>query len=267
MLCPEVKGSSNNMESVANAMRISTQLLSLVDELFNDDNEIICLATTNNTDAVNELAKRPGRFEREIRIAPLTETDREEVARKFLSQYLPNISLPKKLLQMLAKQTQGYAISDIALLCRNASQTALTKPGDDFELTLKECLKTNKPISLLLSDVTAYKTNETFDIVGGMCHMKKELEISVLSGLKQEEAFRRFGLTLPKGVLLYGPPGCAKTTVAKCLATEANMSFIATSGAEVYSPYVGCAETFIAKIFDTARKNAPCLIFLDEIGM
>lgn len=69
-----------------------------------------------------------------------------------------------------------------------------------------------------------------------------------------------------KGILLYGPPGCAKTTIAKCLATETNMTFIATSGAEVYSPYVGCAEKFIAKIFDTARKHAPCLIFLDEIG-
>lgn len=98
-----------------------------------------------------------------------------------------------------------------------------------------------------------------------MIDLKTKLETSVLKALDHPETFRKFDLSIPKGILLYGPPGCAKTTIAKCLATEANMTFIATSGAEVYSPYVGCAEKFISKIFDTARKNSPCLIFLDEI--
>jgi len=105
-----------------------------------------------------------------------------------------------------------------------------------------------------------------FEVIGGMESLKRTLQVSVLAGLRQSAAFARFGLSLPKGVLLYGPPGCAKTTIAKCLAKEADMTFIATSAAEVYSPYVGCAERFISRIFDTARKNAPCLIFLDEIG-
>lgn len=98
-----------------------------------------------------------------------------------------------------------------------------------------------------------------------MTDLKQTLQTSVLRGLDHSETFRKFNLSIPKGILLYGPPGCAKTTFAKCLATEANMTFIATSGAEVYSPYVGCAEKFISKIFDAARKNSPCLIFLDEI--
>ncbi|GBP06234.1 Spermatogenesis-associated protein 5 [Eumeta japonica] len=62
-----------------------------------------------------------------------------------------------------------------------------------------------------------------------MFKLKKILEVSVLAGLKQKESFKRFGLSIPKGVLLYRPPGCAKTTIAKCLATAANMTFIATS--------------------------------------
>lgn len=115
------------------------------------------------------------------------------------------------------------------------------------------------------SEVSIYKTTENFKTIGGMNDLKHNLQNSVLRGLASAEVFRKFNLNIPKGILLYGPPGCAKTTFAKCLATEANMTFIATSGAEVYSPYVGCAEKFISKIFDTARKNSPCLIFLDEI--
>lgn len=113
--------------------------------------------------------------------------------------------------------------------------------------------------------MSIYKTTETFQTIGGMNDLKTTFQTSVLRGLEHSETFSRFNLNIPKGILLYGPPGCAKTTFAKCLATEANMTFIATSGAEVYSPYVGCAEKFISKIFDTARKNSPCLIFLDEI--
>lgn len=123
-----------------------------------------------------------------------------------------------------------------------------------------------KPFALTNSDVTAYKPTESFDTIGGINHLKKILNASILAGLKHVDAFSRLGLQLPKGILLYGPPGCAKTTIAKSLANEANMTFIATSGAEVYSPYIGCAEKFIAKLFDAARKNAPCMIFLDEIG-
>ena len=123
-----------------------------------------------------------------------------------------------------------------------------------------------QPASIRGSDVSISKSDLTFDNIGGMENLKKILKVSVLDGLKHSESYKRFGLHIPKGILLYGPPGCAKTTVAKCLANEANMTFISTSGAEVYSPYVGCAEKFISKIFDTARKNTPCLIFLDEIG-
>lgn len=123
-----------------------------------------------------------------------------------------------------------------------------------------------KPSTLQSSDVTCITCDQTLDSIGGMTKLKKILKTSVLGALKCPETFKKFGLELPKGILLYGPPGCAKTTIAKCLASETNMRFISTSGAEVYSPYVGKAEKFISKIFDTARKNSPCIIFLDEIG-
>lgn len=227
----------------------------------------MCLATTSKPDNLNELARRPGRFENEISLVALQEEDRYQILKQFLQKSIPQIQITPALMDTMAKQTQGYVIADLALLVRNITQIILTKSHENIEDLINEMLKKSKPTSLKGSDVIAYRTTETFDSIGGMLQLKKTLQVSVLAGLKQRESFARFGLTLPKGVLLYGPPGCAKTTIAKCLATEANMTFIATSGAEVYSPYVGCAEKFIAKLFQTARKNSPCLIFLDEIGM
>lgn len=267
MLCPQVtKSSGNNVESLVNSLRISSQVLSLVDELQYSGSKIFCLATTSQPDNMHELARRMGRFENEISITALQEEHRNLLLKELLTQSIPNIDLSPHILAVMAKQTQGYVLADLALLVRNITQILLSQKQQSVEVVALNLIKNSKPISLKGSDVTAYRTIETFDSIGGMFQLKKILEVSVLAGLKQHESFRRFGLRLPKGVLLYGPPGCGKTTIAKCLATEANMTFLATSGAEVYSPYVGCAEKFIAKIFQTARKNAPCLIFLDEIG-
>lgn len=267
LLCPQTaKSGGNNVESLANSLHISSQLLSLVDELQSLGTKILCLATTSKPDGLHELARRLGRFENEVAITVLHEEYRYCILKELLTQNLPKIEVPLQILALMAKQTQGYVLADLALLVRNITQILLSQNQQNFEVVIENALKKSKPISLKGSDVTAYRTIETFSSIGGMFQLKKILEVSVLAGLKQHESFKRFGLRLPKGVLLYGPPGCGKTTIAKCLATEANMTFIATSGAEVYSPYVGCAEKFIAKIFQTARKNAPCMIFLDEIG-
>ncbi|XP_065359905.1 uncharacterized protein LOC135953821 [Calliphora vicina] len=266
LLCPQATSAGgNNSESLANSVRISAQLLSLVDNLFTTRTNIMCLATTSKPDNLNELVRRPGRFQHEINIAALQEEHRSHILKELLKHSIPHLNIPHTILEILAKHTQGYVVADLALLVRNVTQIVLTKTEENFEHIVLDILKKSKPISLKGTDVTAYRTTETFGSIGGMLQLKKELEVSVLAGLKQEQSFKRFGLSLPKGLLLYGPPGCAKTTIAKCLATEANMTFIATSGAEVYSPYVGCAEKFLAKIFQTARKNSPCLIFLDEI--
>lgn len=266
LLCPQAKNKANYSETTTNSMRLLTQFLSLLDELSQSKRCILCLATTHNSDALDEGFKRPGRFDKEIVISALTIEDRRQIIEKLLQKSLPNNRFPTTLLDWISKQTQGYVLADLALLVRNITHLMMTKSNESQEWIVQECLKKAKPVSVRETDVSVCKTNERFSNIGGMHHLKKTLEVTVLAGLKQEMSFRRFGLTLPKGILLYGPPGCAKTTIAKCLATEANMTFIATSGAEVYSPYVGCAEKFIAKMFDTARKNSPCLIFLDEIG-
>ena len=83
--------------------------------------------------------------------------------------------------------------------------------------------------------------------------------------MKFPEKFEMLGLKPPQGIMLYGPPGCSKTMIAKALATESGLNFIAIKGPELFSKYVGDTEKAIREIFRKARLSAPSIIFFDEI--
>ncbi|XP_002083494.3 transitional endoplasmic reticulum ATPase [Drosophila simulans] len=256
LLCPSTAVA--DAKNSSNSLRISAELYKLLDAL---PRGIICLATSGVPDFLHEHARR--RFVREVTIDMPSEGQRRQLVEHLCQVHELNIS--QTLLDHIARNTQGYVIADLTLLLRRVQQQLLRKDDFDIEHIFRQSLLQTQPSASRSTDVRVSKMTAGFEVIGGMEALKRTLQVSVLAGLRQSAAFARFGLSLPKGVLLYGPPGCAKTTVAKCLAKEADMTFIATSAAEVYSPYVGCAERFISRIFDTARKNAPCLIFLDEI--
>ncbi|XP_032712488.1 spermatogenesis-associated protein 5-like protein 1 isoform X3 [Lontra canadensis] len=94
-----------------------------------------------------------------------------------------------------------------------------------------------------------------------LLHSEKSIEWP----LKFPREFIRMGLTQPKGVLLYGPPGCAKTTLVRALATSCHCSFVSVSGADLFSPFVGDSEKVLSQVFQQARANTPAVVFLDEI--
>uniref|UniRef100_A0A8C3E097 Uncharacterized protein n=1 Tax=Corvus moneduloides TaxID=1196302 RepID=A0A8C3E097_CORMO len=101
--------------------------------------------------------------------------------------------------------------------------------------------------------------------IGGLEDVKLKLKQSIEWPMKFPEAFARMGLSHPKGILLYGPSGCAKTTLAKAVATSCHCSFLSVSGADLFSPYVGDSEKILSQVFRQARANPPAIIFLDEI--
>eukprot|EP00540_Astrosyne_radiata_P006815 CAMPEP_0116828686 /NCGR_PEP_ID=MMETSP0418-20121206/3785_1 /TAXON_ID=1158023 /ORGANISM="Astrosyne radiata, Strain 13vi08-1A" /LENGTH=780 /DNA_ID=CAMNT_0004457585 /DNA_START=38 /DNA_END=2380 /DNA_ORIENTATION=+ len=107
-------------------------------------------------------------------------------------------------------------------------------------------------------------TGVTFADVAGCQEQKRELE-EFVDYLKNVEKYARAGLKLPKGVLLSGPPGTGKTLLAKALAGEAGVPFISTSGSEFVEMFVGVGAARVRDVFKTAKKNAPCIIFLDEL--
>ncbi|XP_033046122.1 spermatogenesis-associated protein 5-like protein 1 isoform X2 [Trachypithecus francoisi] len=101
--------------------------------------------------------------------------------------------------------------------------------------------------------------------IGGLEDVKLKLKQSIEWPLKFPREFVRLGLIQPKGVLLYGPPGCAKTTLVRALATSCPCSFVSVSGADLFSPFVGDSEKFLSQIFRQARASTPAIVFLDEV--
>jgi len=105
----------------------------------------------------------------------------------------------------------------------------------------------------------------TYEDIGGMKDVVQRIREIVELPLKHPELFARLGIEPPKGVLLYGPPGCGKTLLAKAVANETNAYFITINGPEIISKFAGEAEERLRRIFDRAKKNAPSIIFIDEI--
>lgn len=103
-----------------------------------------------------------------------------------------------------------------------------------------------------------------FSDVAGLDEVKEDL-MTVVDFLKNPEQYKEAGAEIPKGVLLYGPPGTGKTLLAKAVAGEAGVKFKAVSGSDFDEKYVGVGASKMRKLFDEAKENAPCIIFIDEI--
>lgn len=108
------------------------------------------------------------------------------------------------------------------------------------------------------------KNKVTFDDVAGADEVKEELE-EVVEFLKNPRKFNELGAKIPKGVLLYGPPGTGKTLLAKAVAGEAGVPFFSISGSDFVEMFVGVGASRVRDLFDQAKKNAPCIVFIDEI--
>lgn len=113
-------------------------------------------------------------------------------------------------------------------------------------------------------DETERKTKVRFDDVAGLEEEKGEL-IEIVDFLKRPEKYTKMGARVPKGVLLYGKPGTGKTLIAKAIAGEADVPFISMSGSEFIEMFAGLGASRVRKLFERARKLAPCIVFIDEI--
>lgn len=105
----------------------------------------------------------------------------------------------------------------------------------------------------------------TWEQVGGLDEARHYIQRSVEWPLKYPECFRRLNVPHPKGVLVYGPPGCGKSLLVRAAATCCNASFLSVSAAELFSPYVGDSEKMVSQLFRRARLAVPCILFLDEL--
>lgn len=183
---------------------------------------------------------------------------------RFLTSHIADI-----LVEELARSCIGYVAADLRQLCQEAVLAAHERVGamspdpevtkGDFDTALLRVRPT------VTSAISVEVPHVEWSEIGGLEGVKKQLKSGVLGPIQNKERYERFGLSIPRGVLLYGPPGCCKTTLVKALATAANANFLSLNGAEVYSPYLGDAEATVRECFERARAQQPCIVFFDEI--
>ncbi len=261
--------------------RVVAQLLATMDGL-KVRGQVIVIGATNRINALDPALRRPGRFDREIEIGVPDETGRLEVLH-IHSRGMPLTSEGegKVDLQHLAKITHGFVGADLNALCREAAMKALRRYLPQINLADEEIPQDvldqlevhNGDFLEALKEVQPSAVREVFieipDVkwsdIGGLDEAKQELKEVVEWPLKKPESFRRLGITPPKGVLVFGPPGCGKTLLARAVATESEANFISVKGPELISKWVGESEKAVREVFRKARTAAPAIIFFDEI--
>ncbi len=173
-------------------------------------------------------------------------------------------------LDAIASRAPGFVVADLAALCREAALRAATrasKSGDSPEITQEDlvgALEVIRPLSRSSTEELSIGS-VTLDDVGDMVETKQALTEAVLWPLQHPDSFARLGVDPPRGVLLYGPPGCGKTYLVRALASSGHLSVHAVKGAELMDKWVGASEKAVRELFQRARDSAPSLIFLDEI--
>ena len=253
--------------------RIVAQLLTLMDGLAGRG-EVIVLAATNLPDGIDPALRRPGRFDREIRVDPPDREGRREI----LAVHTRGMPLGADVdLSALAADTHGHVGADLAALCREAAMAALaplrrpvvrparpTSPAlrvedRDFQAALREVTPS------ALREVFVEVPDVRWQDVAGMDALRETLIRAVQQPLADPDRFTRMGVRPPRGVLLHGRPGTGKTLIARALATEAQAGFISIRGPELLAEWQGASERALREVFARARMAAPCIVFFDEI--
>ncbi|KAI0013276.1 AAA-domain-containing protein [Xylariaceae sp. FL0662B] len=285
--------------------RIVAQMLTCMDDLRPEKmggKLVVTLAATNRPDSIDPALRRAGRFNREISLGVPNEASREAILRKILQKTRVSDDVDYKL---LAKRTPGFVgadLKDVVSVAKNAmaretmSELVRTGPVDmdlDSEPEIPPGLKlhlammkaTNEGVSqdrfmLTMEHMTeaigkvqpsakreGFTTipDTTWAHIGALHDVRQQLMLSIVKPIQDPDRFTSKGLEAPSGVLLWGPPGCGKTLLAKAVANESKANFISVKGPELLNKYVGESERAVRQVFSRARASAPCILFFDEL--
>ena len=257
--------------------RVVAQLLALMDGL-TDRGNVVVLGATNRPDSVDPALRRPGRFDREIEISVPNIDGRIEI----LQIHTRGMPIGKDVdLKKLASELHGYTGADIKSLCRESAIKAIRRYLPKIDLENKRIpSKILQSMEIQLCDLSdamhevvptamrefyVERAKILWKDVGGLSYAKKVLEDNIITSINNPNKFSKMGIRPPKGVLLYGPPGCGKTLLARALAAECGTNMILVRGQDILSKWVGESEKAIREIFRKARSSAPCIIIFDEM--
>lgn len=264
--------------------RIVGQLLTCMDQVsqaWRQESKVVCvMGATNRPEALDTALRRAGRFDREIGLGIPSIDERQSIL-KIITE---NLKLSEEVdFFELANMTPGYVGADLHLLVKEAcilsirrKHAELLASGEmenpnaevlqDFCVTLDDLLEATKRVqpSAMREGFTTIP-NVRWEDVGALDDVRDELMTSILQPIRAPKLHHRFGLHHPVGVLLYGPPGCGKTLVAKAISNQSGANFISIKGPELLNKFVGESERSVRMVFARGRASAPCVLFFDEL--
>lgn len=227
---------------------------------------VALIATSQAPDSVDPRLRAPDVCDRELGLSLPDGATRKAL----LEVLLRDVPADDLELQEIADRTPGFVRADLAALVREAALRAAARASEDGKSPslrqedFKGALTVIRPLSRSNTEEVAVGS-VTLEDVGDMVETKQALTEAVLWPLQHPDTFARLGVDPPRGVLLYGPPGCGKTFVVRALASSGRLSVHAVKGAELMDKWVGASEKAVRELFRRARDSAPSLVFLDEV--
>lgn len=249
--------------------RVVATLLTLMDGM-RPGGRVVIIGATNRPNQLDPALRRPGRLGNEIEVGIPDSRGRRQILELMLSN-MPH-HLTNEDIGTIADKSHGYVGADLQALVREAVVNVV-----------RQCIQSDREIKTMFIErvdldgaLVSVRPSAMREIalelpkvhwadIGGQVNTIQRLRETVEWPLQKADAFERLGISPPRGVLLYGPPGCSKTLLAKALATEAGLNFLAVKGPELFNKYVGESERAIREVFRKARQAAPSIIFFDEI--
>jgi transitional endoplasmic reticulum ATPase len=227
---------------------------------------VALIATSARPDQLDARLRAPDLCDRELGL-PLPDAGTRKALLEALLKPVPTRDLS---LDEIASRTPGFVVADLAAVVREAALRAASRASVDGQPPalnqddLVGALTVIRPLSRSASEELTVG-NVTLDDVGDMAEARQALTEAVLWPLQHPDTFARLGVDPPRGVLLYGPPGCGKTFVVRALASTGQLSVHAVKGSELMDKWVGSSEKAVRELFRRARDSAPSLVFLDEV--
>lgn len=224
------------------------------------------VVTSARAESIDPRLRTPDLVDRELTLPLPDGATRTELLRVLLR----DVPLESDVdLGAVADRTPGFVAADLCALRREAAVRAALRQRDVAEPRVGQedllaALGTVRPISMSASD-TIQTGGLTLADVGDMTEVKQALTEAALWPLRYPDSFARLGVEPPRGVLLYGPPGCGKTFLVRALAGSGQLNVLTVKGAELMDKFVGESERAVRELFRRAADAAPALIFLDEV--
>lgn len=270
-----------------------------------DGKPVIVLAATNRPDSLDAALRRGGRFDKEINMTVPSEPVREKILRALTRKMRMTDDLDYQTLAKRTPGFVGADLNDLVstagataikryleILKSNSGEEMEIEGEDELSPKVRELRRLithakENPIgdeteTVLVSNADFFTAlpkiqpsskregfatipDTTWADIGALGGVRDELATAIVEPIKNPDIYASVGITAPTGVLLWGPPGCGKTLLAKAVANESRANFISVKGPELLNKFVGESERAVRQVFVRARSSIPCVIFFDEL--